>query len=120
MYTVTSHSEMYSMAKAGSCHEGSHSKYTERLRKHQRNPKDPSEMYSRPLTTSQMYGWWMSEGEPLKQEWTQGERRVYVNSEMTRFVYLTFAYFHSNTCLKFTFCRFVNEMSLTNKDFSLY
>ncbi len=78
---------MYSMAKARSCHEGSHSKYTERLHKHQRNPNDPSELYRRPLTTSQMYGWWMSEGEPLKQEWTQGERRVYVNSEMTRFVY---------------------------------
>ena len=75
---------MYSTAKADTWHQGSHTKYTELLKKHQRNPKGPSDLYRRPLTTSQMYGWWMSEGEPLKQEWTQGDRRVHVNSEMTR------------------------------------
>jgi len=79
-----------------SWHRGSHTKYTELLRKHQRNPKGPTDLYSYPLTTSQMYGWWMKGGEdgkgndeekgnPVKQKWTQCERHAHVNSQMTRY-----------------------------------
>merc|ERR1719354_1461794 len=45
--------------------EGSHVKYTERLTKHQRNEKNPNEIYSTPITSSQDYGWWR-EGEAPK------------------------------------------------------
>ncbi len=76
---------MYSTAKADTNHGGSHGLYTDQMIKHQRNSRGPSDLYRRPVSTSQMYGWWMNEGEPLKQEWTQGERRVHVNSEMTRY-----------------------------------
>ncbi len=84
LYPLTGHSEMYSTSKTATSHGGSYTQYTEMLNKHQRNTKGPAELYRRPVSTSHTYGWWMSEGQPLKQEWTQGERRVHVNSEMTR------------------------------------
>ena len=39
--------QMYSSAATASWHKGSHTKYTELLRKHQRNPKGALESYSR-------------------------------------------------------------------------
>ena len=67
-------------------HSGSHTKYTELLRKHQRNPSGPSDLYQHPVTTSHSYGWWMKHGRPEKEDWSLGERRAHVNSEMTRSV----------------------------------
>ena len=76
---------MYSSYNAVTQHGGSHTKYSELLRKHQRNPKGPMDLYHQPLTTSHMYGWWQSCEETHKQHWLQGPTHVHVNSEMTRY-----------------------------------
>ncbi|XP_051961070.1 testis-expressed protein 49-like isoform X1 [Xyrauchen texanus] len=60
----------------------------------------PRELYRVPLTDNQQYGWWVSTGGPQNQEpWTQNRRFPRKNSEMTKFV---------------------DEMSMTNQDFSLF
>ncbi|XP_038058145.1 testis-expressed protein 49-like [Patiria miniata] len=81
-------------------HSGSYVKFTERLHKHTRTNSAPNEIYRAQLTTSVKPGWW-SENDSIHQRepWTHTPRRVMVNSEMTRFV---------------------NEMSLTNREFSLF
>ncbi|XP_061172950.1 sperm microtubule inner protein 11-like [Saccostrea echinata] len=80
--------------------QGSYGEYTRMRTKHIRNPKEPFEIYRFPLHTSREVGWWTKEA-PLKknQPWTYVPRHVHVNSEMTRFV---------------------NEMSLTNREFTLF
>lgn len=79
---------------------GSYVEHTRMRTKHIRNPKEPIELYRIPLTTSSQLGWWRTD-EPLRerQPWTYVKRNVSVNSEMTRFV---------------------NEMSLTNREFTLF
>jgi len=79
--------------------QGSYVKYTERLTKHQRSSYDPNELYSKPVTSSQDYGWWKNDGAPQSLPWTSVQRCSRVNSEMTRFV---------------------DEMTLTNKHFTLF
>jgi len=72
-----------------------------RLRfKHCRNPKDPIQLYSRPITTTQDVAAWRKD-EPLhkREPWTYVPRHSHVNSEMTKFVH---------------------DMQLTNREFSLY
>ncbi|XP_051961071.1 testis-expressed protein 49-like isoform X2 [Xyrauchen texanus] len=62
--------------------------------------RSPRELYRVPLTDNQQYGWWVSTGGPQNQEpWTQNRRFPRKNSEMTKFV---------------------DEMSMTNQDFSLF
>lgn len=80
--------------------QGSHVEYTRMRTKHIRSPKEPFEIYRFPVQTSRQVGWWSKE-EPLRrnQPWTYVPRHVHVNSEMTRFV---------------------NEMSLTNREFTLF
>ena len=46
----------------------------------------PTDLYQQPLTTSQMFGWWVKNGHPEKEPWAQSERHAHVNSEMTRWV----------------------------------
>ncbi|XP_046846391.1 testis-expressed protein 49-like [Xenia sp. Carnegie-2017] len=77
---------------------GSHKKYTALLQKHQRSPIGPNEIYVKPVTTNMKYGWWMKDGVG-RESWTKTERHSCVHSEMTRFV---------------------DEMSLTNREFSLF
>ena len=84
---IVGHIATYSSSsKANTQHGGSYTKYTELLHKHQRSPQGPMDVYHHPLTTSQMYGWWMSHGQPHRQDWAQGPRHVHVNSEMTRYL----------------------------------
>ncbi|ESO96410.1 hypothetical protein LOTGIDRAFT_231784 [Lottia gigantea] len=79
---------------------GSYVEYTRMRNKHIRNPKVTYELYRFPVTTSHRYGWFNVD-QPLKvrEPWTHVPRKVQINSEMTRFV---------------------NEMSLTNREFSLF
>lgn len=78
---------------------GSYVKYTERLTKHQRPELNPNEIYSKPITSSQDYGWWKQVGAPESLPWTKVQHHSRVNSEMTRFV---------------------DEMTMTNKHFTLF
>ncbi|XP_022088564.1 uncharacterized protein LOC110978131 [Acanthaster planci] len=81
-------------------HGGSYVKFTERLHKHTRTNSAPNEIYRTEITTSMKPGWWSRNDNIHQREpWTHTPRRVLVNSEMTRFV---------------------NEMSLTNREFSLF
>ncbi|XP_031659549.1 testis-expressed protein 49-like isoform X2 [Oncorhynchus kisutch] len=61
----------------------------------------PNQLYSVPLTDSQQCGWWMSNGGQGKmhEPWTQVRRFPRKNSEMTKFV---------------------KEMSMTDREFSLF
>ncbi|KAJ8307054.1 hypothetical protein KUTeg_015138 [Tegillarca granosa] len=79
---------------------GSHVEYTRMRTKHIRGPREPHELYRIPITTSFKYGWWTKQ-EPIKvnEPWSYVKRHVHLNSEMTRFV---------------------NEMSLTNREFTLF
>ena len=79
--------------------QGSYVKYTERLTKHQRTKNDPNEIYTNPVIVSQDYGWWSQDGAPQSLPWTNVQRLPRVNSEMTRFV---------------------DEMTMTNKHFTLF
>ncbi|XP_074653191.1 sperm microtubule inner protein 11-like [Tubulanus polymorphus] len=80
--------------------QGSHVELTRMRTKHIRCPEGPVDLYRTPVITSQKYGWWTKES-PIqeKQPWTYVRRHVHVNSEMTRFV---------------------DEMSLTNREFTLF
>ena len=80
--------------------QGSHVEHTRMRTKHIRNPKEAIDIYRIPLGTSQQYGWWRTR-EPLRQNepWSYVKRHVHVNSEMTRFV---------------------KEMNLTNREFTLF
>jgi hypothetical protein len=101
--TATSTAEGKTPSTGGAPSEPSHNesyeKYRTMLKKHQRNEKGPNELYNTPITTSMNYGRWMKDGHTKQQSWTHVPRRAHVNSEMTRFV---------------------DEMSLTNRDFSLF
>lgn len=83
--------------------QSSHVIYTQRLTKHQRPCHAPNEIYRKPITASQEHGWWIDKNEDGSKsnglDWTKVERHVRINSEMTRFV---------------------DEMTLTNKQFSLF
>ncbi|KAL5010424.1 hypothetical protein ScPMuIL_012729 [Solemya velum] len=80
--------------------QGSYVEYTRMRTKHIRNPSEPHQIFRYPLATSKNYGWWTVYN-PLKttQPWAYVPRRVKINSEMTRFV---------------------DEMSLTNREFTLF
>lgn len=86
-----------------SWHNGSHVAYKDLIRKHRRNPNGPTDLYLSPMTTQQDYGWWAKDQSPQNsgnmKTWTHTDKHPLVNSEMTRFV---------------------DEMSLTDKEFSLY
>ena len=88
-----------SPSKPSSEAQGSYVKYTERLTKHQRTAAEPNEIYQKPVTSSHEYGWWKQDGAPENLRWTNVDRHARVNSEMTRFV---------------------DEMTLTNKHFTLF
>lgn len=80
--------------------QGSYREYTRLKYKHIRDPQDIIEIYRHPVTTAQEIARWRKD-EPIRERepWTIVKRRVRVNSEMTKFV---------------------EEMSLTNRDFSLF
>lgn len=78
--------------------KGSYVKYTTMLQKHQRSPEGSNDIYNKPVTTNMKYGWWMRDG-VQSEPWTKTERHSCVHSEMTRFV---------------------DEMSLTNREFTLF
>ncbi|XP_064644781.1 sperm microtubule inner protein 11-like [Lineus longissimus] len=80
--------------------KGSHVEYVRMRHKHIRSPQGPVELYRGRATTSQQYGWWMKE-DPIhvNRPWTHVPRKTHQNSEMTRFV---------------------NEMALTNREFTLF
>ncbi|XP_065061782.1 sperm microtubule inner protein 11-like [Rhopilema esculentum] len=102
-YYTASHFQQTSPAsRSNSESKGSHLIYTQRLTKHQRPSMAPNEIYRKPITSSQDHGWWIEEGQKdtLKNlGWARVERHARINSEMTRFV---------------------DEMTLTNKHFSLF
>ncbi|KAI3357544.1 hypothetical protein L3Q82_015962, partial [Scortum barcoo] len=76
-------------------HCGSHERYREMV-KRVKTPRSPDQLYIMPLTDSQQYGWMMSKSlEP----WCQVKRFPRKNSEMTKFV---------------------KEMSVTDREFSLF
>ena len=79
--------------------QGSHALFTQRLMKHQRAEFAPNEMYRKQITSSQELGWWSKGDAPENLSWTKTERHSRVNSEMSRFV---------------------DEMALTDKHFSLF
>lgn len=77
---------------------GSYVKYTRRLHKHIRPKLGPNEIYQTQITTNINYSYWMKNG-VQHESWTQNEHHPRVNSEMTRFV---------------------DEMTLTNREFTLF
>merc|ERR1712173_283495 len=92
--------------------EGSYTKLTTITKKHIRHPKNPNEQYDTPLTDNQKYGWHLpqynNEEEEEKEEpqktkkkraWYENHRSGRVNSQMTKFV---------------------DDMALTNREFSLF
>ncbi|XP_019854654.1 PREDICTED: uncharacterized protein LOC109583659 [Amphimedon queenslandica] len=95
-FQIPSLNSMYNPNASSLPYKGSHKLFSEKRMKHQRHPKGPTDIYMYPMTTSQQYGWWMKYD---ARDWPKGEKHVHVNSEMTRFV---------------------DEMSATNKDFSLF
>ncbi|XP_067448870.1 sperm microtubule inner protein 11-like [Thunnus thynnus] len=76
-------------------HQGSHERYKEMVKRGQ-TPRSPNQLYIMPLTDSQQYGWLMSKSPA---PWTQVKRFPRKNSEMTKFV---------------------KEMSVTDREFSLF
>ncbi|XP_059162420.1 testis-expressed protein 49-like [Physella acuta] len=78
----------------------SYNEYVRLRAKHVRNPLSPHDIYLRPATTAHDIGWWTKD-EPLRQNhpWTYVPRRVTIHSEMSRFV---------------------DEMKLTNRQFTLF
>ncbi|XP_068454560.1 sperm microtubule inner protein 11 [Clinocottus analis] len=76
-------------------HHGSHEQYKEMVKRVQ-TPRSPDQLYITPLTNNQQYGWMLSRG---PEPWTQIKRFPRMNSEMTQFV---------------------EEMSATDRDFSLF
>lgn len=84
----------------GPGHEGSYKEYMRLRHKHIRNPQEIQDVYRHPVITSSEVARWRRD-EPLreKEPWMYVKRRIHVNSEMTRFV---------------------NEMCLTNREFSLF
>ena len=85
--------------KTSSQYQGSHAVYTQRSIRHQRPSYAPNEIYRKPITASQELGWWINNNSERSLAWTKVERHVRVNSEMSRFV---------------------DEMALTDKHFSLF
>ncbi|XP_068121305.1 sperm microtubule inner protein 11 [Hyperolius riggenbachi] len=80
----------------------SYGKYKETVRRHQ-DLHTPKETQRVPLTTAQQYGWWLPQ-EPRENPqtlypWIQSTRYPMINSAMTRFV---------------------DQMAVTNKEFSLF
>ncbi|XP_066564688.1 sperm microtubule inner protein 11 [Amia ocellicauda] len=83
-------------------HRGSQQRHQDMVRL-ARTPQSPNQMYRTPLTNGQCYGWWLQgsgqTGIADTEPWTQVQRFPRKDSEMTRFV---------------------KEMSMTNRQFSLY
>ncbi|KAM9319958.1 LOW QUALITY PROTEIN: sperm microtubule inner protein 11 [Gastrophryne carolinensis] len=80
----------------------SHRRYQEIVRRHQ-ELKVPKESQRMPLTTGQNYGWWLPQDSRAAPEsaypWIETARYPMINSPMTRFV---------------------DQMSVTNKEFRLF
>ncbi|KAK2885842.1 hypothetical protein QQF64_020696 [Cirrhinus molitorella] len=94
---VTSTQNKLDTRESSDLHFGIQSRYQDLSRRFQRSPK---ELYRVPVTDNQQYGWWVSTGGLKNQEpWTQTRRFPRKNSEMTKFV---------------------NDMSMTCPDFSLF
>ena len=67
--------------------------------KHIRPGKNPNDIYKTPLTDNQKYGWDLTLKQNEDLSWAKTERHPHRNSPMTKFV---------------------DEMSLTNREFSLF
>lgn len=78
--------------------QASYDKHRTLMTKHTRKPSDAHELFRVPVVTSSDLGWWKRES-PVTLEWTSLRRRVKVHSEMTRFV---------------------EQMAMTNREFSLF
>ncbi|XP_053560924.1 testis-expressed protein 49 [Bombina bombina] len=104
---------------AGNCEEGesnhvnvtevappstyiSQSVYKERVNRNQ-TLRTPKETQRKPMTATQHYGWWLPQDPNVKADnvhpWIKGPHHPMISSPMTRFV---------------------DQMALTNKDFSLF
>jgi len=80
--------------------QGSYVEYTRQMTKHIRNPQEPKDIFRHtPVTSHEIARWRRDEPIREKEPWTYVPRHVHVNSEMTRFV---------------------DEMSLTNREFTLF
>ncbi|XP_026875048.1 testis-expressed protein 49 [Electrophorus electricus] len=80
-------------------HQGSQKRYKE-MTSQMQTPRAPNQLYRMPLTENQQYGWWLPISEPRTCEsWTKVNRFPRKNSEMTKFV---------------------KEMSMTDREFSLF
>lgn len=80
--------------------QDSYVEFTRMRTKHIRTPKNSYELYNYPVSTAHGFGWW-SQQEPLRDnmKWAHVPRQVKINSEMTRFV---------------------DQMALTNREFTLF
>ncbi|XP_077967180.1 sperm microtubule inner protein 11-like [Styela clava] len=98
---VVDHYNNYTNPEKGN--ERSYSKHITLLKKHVRSRYSPNELYRIPLSDANNSGWLIpNDGQTLlhdKFSWAHTPRFVHVNSEMTRFV---------------------DEMALTNREFSLF
>ncbi|KAL2103950.1 hypothetical protein ACEWY4_000818 [Coilia grayii] len=75
-------------------HRGSQLSYREMLKRHQ-TPRSPNQLYVMPITDAQQYGWWL----PNTHHWSRTRRFPRKHSEMTRFVM---------------------DMAMTDREFSLF
>ncbi|XP_072512664.1 sperm microtubule inner protein 11 [Salminus brasiliensis] len=90
---------VYSQPFSADLHHGSQARYKEMIRRLQ-TPRSPNQLYCVPLTDSQQYGWWLPIGEQKTYtSWTEVRHFPRKNSEITKFV---------------------KEMSMTDKEFSLF
>ncbi|XP_029103526.1 testis-expressed protein 49 [Scleropages formosus] len=87
-------SESTKQAATSYTHNGSQQKFKEMLKRNQM-PRAPNQLYRVPLTDNQQYGWWIEKKEP----WMNVSHFPCKNSEMTKFA---------------------NEMSMTDREFSLF
>ncbi|XP_072222919.1 sperm microtubule inner protein 11 isoform X1 [Leuresthes tenuis] len=76
-------------------HHGSYKRYREMVILAQA-PRSPNQLYTMPLTDNQQYGWMVSK---MPEPWAQVRRFPRKNSEMSKFV---------------------NDMSMTDREFSLF
>ncbi|XP_031421542.1 testis-expressed protein 49 [Clupea harengus] len=75
-------------------HRGSQLSYQEMLKRLQ-TPRSPNQLYVMPVTDAQQCGWWL----PSSEKWAKTRRFPRCHSEMTKFVM---------------------EMSMTDREFSLF
>ncbi|XP_063065663.1 sperm microtubule inner protein 11-like [Engraulis encrasicolus] len=92
--TCTVYNQPQTLPYSSDLHRGSHLGYREMLKRH-KTPRSPNQVYVMPMTDIQHYGWLL----PNSDQWRRIRRFPRRHSEMTRFVM---------------------DMSMTNREFSLF